>query len=61
MLGSNLFLSSLNGEAIKTLGSKRYYFEEPSQSSALMERGLPTLAGMGLASGSTVAEAPTRL
>lgn len=56
MLSSSLVLSSLNGETIRRLGSKRYYFEEPNKSLTLRERGLPTMAGMGLAPGSTTVE-----
>lgn len=48
-LGSSLFLSSLNGEAVRRFGSKRYYFEKPNKSLTLRERGPPTLAGMSLA------------
>lgn len=44
MLSSSLVLSSLNGETIRRLGSKRYYLEEPNKSLTLRERGLPTMA-----------------
>lgn len=48
-LGSSLFLSLLNEEAVRRFGSKRYYFEKPNKSLTLRERGPPTLAGMSLA------------
>lgn len=56
MFRSSLFLSSLNGETVRRSGDKRYYFEEPNKSLTLRERGLLTLAGMGLPPGSRTVE-----
>ena len=57
ILGSSWFLSSLNRESVR-LESKRHHFEEPNISLTLIERGLPTLSGMGLASKTTMVAGP---